>query len=268
VLKHATKSYTKPLPTIMKKILATTFFFLISQIAFGQNNCEKYIQDYIPTDLNDAISYFECKTPKETLSEFAKKKENENGIVNVSFGTGMSIRNNWGLWARTSEISEYFSELGINHPDDMSSIILTSLHRKLNGIEIDLENQVKFYKEYWAESERKETERKNKEFSEYKIGDIVEFSYDYDFVSKKQEEKWMDDKCYATAIIQDLNSEKLELKVKLKKSCDRKGIVILKYDVWEEIDDKYIKTVEDKIEIMKKGETRWSSYDLWDIVEK
>ena len=236
--------------------------FLISQ-----NDCEKYIDKYIPTDLNDAIAFFECKWSEESLNEF-KNKEEQKATSELHFGTGRSLRNNWKLWAGTSELSKFFRNLGINHPDDMSGIILTSLHRKLNGIEIELDNQIKYYKDYWAESERKETERKNKEFSEYKIGDIVEFTFDYDFVSKKQEEKWMDDKCYATAIIQDLNSEKLELKIKLKKSCDRKGIVILKYDVWEEIDGKYEKTVEDKIEIMKKGETRWSSYELWDIVEK
>ncbi|REG83475.1 DUF6794 domain-containing protein [Winogradskyella sediminis] len=252
----------------MKRILAITFLLLICQYSFGQIECQKYIQDYIPIDLNDAINYFECKTPKEVLTEFAKKNEDENGIVSVSFGTGMSIRNNWGLWARTSKISEYFSELGIHHPDDMSSIILTSLHRKLNGTYIDLENQVKFYKEYWAESERKETERKKQEFSKYKIGDLVEFSYDYDFVSKRQEKKWMDDKCYATAIIKDLNPEEFELKVKLKKSCDRKGIVILKYDVYDKVDGEFQKIEKDKTEIMKKGETRWSFYNLWSIVEK
>lgn len=255
------------LPTIMKKILATIFLLLINQLNFGQNNCEKYIQDYIPTDLNDAISYFECKTPEKDLNDFKNKAEND-ATSSLHFGGGMSIRNNWKLWAGTSELSKFFRDLGINHPDDMSGIIFTSLHRKLNGIEIDLDSQVKYYKDYWAESERKETERKNEEFNEYKIGDIVEFTYNYDFVSKKQEKKWMDDKCYATGIIQDLNSEKLELKVKLIKSCDRNGIVILKYDVWDEINGKYEKTVEDKIEIMKKGETRWSSYDLWDIVEK
>lgn len=251
----------------MKRILATIFLLLIYQLDFGQNNCEKYIQDYIPKDLNDAISYFECKTSKEDLNSFKNKAEND-AKSRLHLGAGMAIRNNWKLWAGTSEISKYFRDLGINHPDDMSSVIFTSLHRKLNKVDIDLENQIKYYQEYWSESERKETGRKRKKFGEYKVGDIVEFTYDYDFVSKKQEQKWMDNKCYAIGIIQELNSEKLELKIKLKKSCDRKGIVILKYDVWKKLNGKYKKTEKDKIEIMKKGETRWSSYDLWDIVEK
>ena len=205
-----------------------TFLIFLPTLIYGQIDCDKYVEKYIPIDLNDAISYFQCTTPKEALIEFAKKKENDNGIVPVNFGTGMSIRNNWGLWARTSRISDFFNELGINHPEDMSSIILTSLHRKLNGIDIDLDKQVEFYKGYWAESERKETERKKQEFSEYKIGDTVEFSYDYDFVSKRQEEKWMDDKCYATGIVMDLNPEKYELKVKLKKKLRPKRNCYLK----------------------------------------
>ena len=141
------------------------------------------------------------------------------------------------------------------------------MHRKLNEKPIELENQIKYYQAYWAESEKKQKERQNEEFSEFKIGDKVEFSYDYDFVSKKQEKKWMDDKCYATGIIVGLNTEELEVQVKLKKSCDPKGIIISKYDVWEEIDGKYQKIEEDKIKIMKKGETHWTSYELWDIVE-
>jgi hypothetical protein len=243
-------------------LLLTFPTFLLSQ-----NDCEKYVEEYIPTDLNEAISYFECKTPKEDINTFKDIAENE-ATSSLHFGAGMSIRNNWKLWARTSEISKYFRDLGIHHPDDMSSIIFTSLHRKLNEIDIDLENQIKYYQEYWAESERKESKRKKEEFSEFKIGDKVEFSYEYDYTSKSQEKKWWDDKCIATAVIEELNADKFELKIRLLESCDRKGIIVLKYDVWEEIDGKYEKTADDKIEIMKKGETRWSSYDLWDIMEQ
>ena len=216
--------------------------------------------------MNDAISYFECKWPKADLDSFKIKEEN-TATVRLHFGTGMSIRNSWKLWAGTSEISKYFRNIGISHPDDMSSIILTSLHRKLNKKPIELEKQIKFYQDYWAESERKQKERQKEEFKEFKIGDKVEFSYDYDFVSKKQEKKWFDDKCFATGIILNLNAEKLEVQVKLKKSCDRKGIIISKYDVYEKIDGKLKKIKEDVIEIMKTGETRWTSYELWDTIE-
>lgn len=248
----------------MSKIVIILFLFL-SIDTISQNSCEKYTEKHIPIDLHDAIFFFECKWSKEYLNKF-KNKEEKTAIAQLHFGTGMSIRNGWKLWAGTSKISKFFRNLGINHPDDMSSIIFTSLHRKLNKKQIELEKQIKFYKDYWAESERKQKERQLEEFSKFKIGDKVEFSYDYDFVSKKQEKKWMDDKCFANGIVVGLNKEKLELQVKLKKSCDRKGIIILKYDVWEEINGKFQKIKENKIKIMKKGEIQWTSYELWDIM--
>ncbi|WP_299764802.1 DUF6794 domain-containing protein [uncultured Dokdonia sp.] len=250
----------------MNKLIFVVFLILPTFL-LSQNNCEKYIKKYIPIDLNDAISYFECKSTKDEITAFKNKTE-KDATSSLHFEAGMSIRNNWKLWAGTSEISKYFRNLGIHHPDDMSGIIFTSLHRKLNHADIDLENQIKFYQEYWAESKRKEKERKKDEFNKFKIGDKVEFSYKYDYVSKRQKKRWWDDKCIATAVIEELNADKFELKIRLLESCDRKGIIVLKYDVWEEINGEYEKTIEDKIEIMKKGETRWSSYYLWDIMEK
>ncbi|WP_400080297.1 DUF6794 domain-containing protein [Winogradskyella sp. R77965] len=246
--------------------ITIVLFLVFPTFLISQNDCEKYVEKYIPTDLNDAVSFFECKWSEEDLIGF-KNKEEQSATSELHFGTGMSLRNNWKLWAGTSAISKFFRDLGIHHPDDMSSIILTSLHRKLNEKPIELEKQIKYYKDYWAESERKENERKKEEFSEFKIGDIVEFLYDYNFVSKRQEKKYMDDKCLATGKVNDLNKEKFELKIKLIKSCDRKGIIVLEYDVWDKVDGEYKKIEEDKIEIMKKGETRWTSYNLWEIVE-
>ena len=42
--------------------------------------------------------------------------------------------------------------LGIYHPDDMSGIILDSYHRYLTGKEIKLEEQIKFYQDYWKKA--------------------------------------------------------------------------------------------------------------------
>ena len=127
----------------MNKI-SLVVFLTISILTRAQNNCGKYINKYIPIDLNDAISFFECKWPKEDLDSFKNKEEN-TATAELHFGTGMSIRNSWKLWAGTSGISKYFRDLGIHHPDDMSSIILTSLHRKLNEKPIGLKEQIIYY---------------------------------------------------------------------------------------------------------------------------
>lgn len=71
------------------------------------------------------------------------------GYVHHGFGT--YLRNNWGLWGN-SELAKNLSEMGIFHPDDMSAIILDSYQRKLKGEEIKIEEQLKYYQDYWKEN--------------------------------------------------------------------------------------------------------------------
>jgi len=54
------------------------------------------------------------------------------------------LRNEWKL-NKNSHLAIYFHDLGIIHPDDMTSIILTSFHRYLNGKYIELAKQVAVY---------------------------------------------------------------------------------------------------------------------------
>jgi hypothetical protein len=61
---------------------------------------------------------------------------------------GRFLRNEWGLWSG-SEIQKWFKERGIHHADDMSAIILTSFHRKLHNVDINLDKQIKHYIRYW-----------------------------------------------------------------------------------------------------------------------
>jgi hypothetical protein len=66
------------------------------------------------------------------------------------FGLGMWMRNNWGLW-REARLARWFNAQGIEHPDDMSGIILDSFWRHLNGQPLELSEQVAHYKRYWLE---------------------------------------------------------------------------------------------------------------------
>ena len=125
---------------------------------------KKYEDDrYIPLDLEDALNYLEYRTNDEVKSEFMNIEEKEV-IAAAHFSWGMYLRNNWWLWSGMSGISLYFKELGIFHADDMSSIILTSYHRRLNGKEINLDEQVRKYIEYWKGSEKKELEKGESEY--------------------------------------------------------------------------------------------------------
>lgn len=162
----------------------TIILLLFISNCFSQNDCSRFSDDYIPKNLTEALNYLDCKWSKNDKEDFKNKNE-EDAVTEMHFGTGLSIRNSWGLWEkRKNSLKRYFIRKGIFHPDDISSIILTSFHRRLNNKEISLYEQVKHYKVYWEkakakrekEIEAQETESKN-EFESFKIGDKVKIAY-------------------------------------------------------------------------------------------
>ena len=51
---------------------------------FSQNDCKKYEDEYIPIDLADAISFFECNWSDEDLIGF-KKQGRRNCYYGITF---------------------------------------------------------------------------------------------------------------------------------------------------------------------------------------
>ena len=111
----------------------------------GKVNKEEEV--HIPVDLEDAVDTLSTML-KESNLEILKSWPEEDAIGRTHFRIGQGLRNNWGLWGG-SRLAEYFRSLGIHHGDDMSAIIVTSLHRRLNNKDIRLEEQVAFYKRWW-----------------------------------------------------------------------------------------------------------------------
>ena len=107
---------------------------------------------YIPKNLEDAITEVNGFYSDSLKTEVKKLSENEF-IGQYHMGTGLYMRNNWGLWSG-SRLSRYFKRKGIKHPDDMSGIVLRSFHRKLNGKNIEFKNQVAKSKAYWKEAKK------------------------------------------------------------------------------------------------------------------
>jgi len=56
----------------------------------------------------------------------------EEDVIRYHRSLGMWMRNNWQL-SGSSRLARYFNELGVQHPDRMSTIILTSYWHHLNG---------------------------------------------------------------------------------------------------------------------------------------
>lgn len=139
--------------------------------ANAQTNCDTYPKDYAPKDLDDAVTYLNCTWSKADKDSFKNEPERQ-AVARLHFGTGLYIRNGWDLWKGKNDIVDFFNSIGISHPDDMSSIILTSFHRYLNGKEIDLLEQVKYYQDYW-DKVQVEKDQHNKIYKTIKIGDTV-----------------------------------------------------------------------------------------------
>lgn len=155
------------------------YLFSLIILCFGtvnaQTNCETYRKNHVPKDLDDAITYLTCIWSEKDKDSFKVQPERE-AVTRFHFGTGLGIRNGWGLWKGKNSLVRYFKKLGIFHPDDMSSIILTSFHRQLNHKQINLDAQVQYYIAYWDSVKAKQVEH-NKLYKGLRIGDTVNIAF-------------------------------------------------------------------------------------------
>ncbi len=92
---------------------------------------EKINDIYIPKDLSECFTELDKLLPEISRKELLATKKEEL-IGEYHMGLGMWIRNNWGLWGG-SRLQKYFTDKKINHPDDMSSVILEYYYDWLHG---------------------------------------------------------------------------------------------------------------------------------------
>ncbi|MBN1151148.1 hypothetical protein JXA84_08035 [candidate division WOR-3 bacterium] len=102
---------------------------------------------YIPSDIEDCINELDIMLPRELIDKMTERTEED--MIEYHHGLEKWIRNNSGLWS-DSRLSEYFNSMGVFHPDDMFSIVIISYWRNLNGEPIELNEQIKYYKEFWS----------------------------------------------------------------------------------------------------------------------
>lgn len=129
--------------------------------------------DYVPKTLTEAHEYLDqYLQDKDQFKSFPE----ENVLAVAHMWLGRWLRNKWHLWWNTElyervksqtpegepidypaempELVKWFKEIGIEHADDMSGIIIISYHKKLNNLVYDLEEDVKHIQAFYA----KETE--------------------------------------------------------------------------------------------------------------
>jgi len=109
----------------------------------------------IPNNLSECFDILRDIMKDSEECEWFKSATEEDAISNTHHGIGEWIRNNWKLWDKKNSLHQHLKKLGLWHPDDMSSFILTSYHRFINEKDLDLIGQVNTYINYWTEYEKK-----------------------------------------------------------------------------------------------------------------
>lgn len=62
---------------------------------------------------------------------------------------GRYLRNEWRLWTDGMPLRNWFVSMGMEHADDMSSLIISAWWHQLNDVWFDLDGRIELAKAYW-----------------------------------------------------------------------------------------------------------------------
>lgn len=157
----------------MKKLIGILLF---GAIAFSLQAGKQ------PASIDEAILYFEKKWSTKEKESFKTIPENK-AIEEYQLSAGILIRSKWLANKKDSALLHQLRELGIDESHDMSRIILTSLHRKLNNLPIELDEQVKEVKAYWKPiriCEAAADKLAEENYKKFNVGDSITIYMDVD----------------------------------------------------------------------------------------
>lgn len=110
---------------------------------------------YLPATIEECFQVLDSILEPEDRSEWLSEDE-ETAASLAHHTVGRWVRNNFGLWRQEENdnipIVKYFESLNIQHPDDMSSIILAAYYKKHNNMEYCVEELAKPYIEFWEQT--------------------------------------------------------------------------------------------------------------------
>lgn len=101
--------------------------------------------DVVPLNLDQSLKLLLEGLPTEDLAAIQRCQSAAFMLAGTYHGLGDWLRLNWSLNSRTPLV-EWFTEIGITNPDDMICTILKALYLKLNGLTIDLNEEVEIAK--------------------------------------------------------------------------------------------------------------------------
>lgn len=105
------------------------------------------LRNYLPSTLEEAVSYlYSQATPEEHEYMRASEPEQNHQLL------GRAIRNEWSLWQGDGMLRTHFMQCyGLDHADDMSSMILTGLYCKVRGMPYDPAEDANHFRHHWHE---------------------------------------------------------------------------------------------------------------------
>ena len=86
---------------------------------------------YIPRNLEESFHFLDTMLHAETIS-LIRSLPDRKAMSEFHFVLGMWLRNNWGFWGG-SRLQQYFVQRGVEHPDNMSGILLEYYYDYLHG---------------------------------------------------------------------------------------------------------------------------------------
>jgi hypothetical protein len=91
----------------------------------------KTLKDFQPTTLDQAVTAL-MQLDFQDAKKVALTHTADSFVAFTHFTLGRHLRNTWGLWQASSELKNWFiRNTDLNHPDDMSGLILETYYHKL-----------------------------------------------------------------------------------------------------------------------------------------
>jgi len=113
-----------------------------------------------PTTLAEAHERLEQMLSAETLAEI-DAMASEGDMIKYHFSLGLNIRNGWGLWG-DAPLAKQMRDLGFEHPDTMSGVILNTFWCRRHGQDLRLEQRVANAKRSREAAKRARQEEENR----------------------------------------------------------------------------------------------------------
>jgi hypothetical protein len=127
------------------QVACMLFVLLIAPVTRAQD---------VPNTLDEAFSSLDRTLSVEQRDDFSHKPE-AKAVIDAHMGLGAYIRNNW-FRAGHSKLADRLRNTGAQALDDVSSMVLVSYWRHLNGVPIRLAEQGSCYRRWWDEQRRLE----------------------------------------------------------------------------------------------------------------